>query len=472
MFDRMSRALLSGAAVVVLASGGVAAASITHAASASASKPMVDGYRCTIVGTAASNVLRGTPHNDVICGMGGKDTLIGGGGNDVLIGGNGNDALNGGPGNDILIGGGGNDKLTGGGGIDTASFRDHSTTLVASLATHLETDTTIHQTDHLSGIANLVGGKGNDVLIGSSGNNKLVAGPGNQSLDGGSGNDTLVGSQGDDLLIGGPGNDHISAGSGNDTIDSSEGDDNVDCGTGTTTVSTTSGDTEAPDCRDDNHQQLQRYHGTVSAVDATANTITVQWTEVNSNAQTWLDAHSDPNPVTVSLAGAHIETSGGGNGHGDAVKHEEHGGGSGDTGGTGGTGDHGNGTGTITVGDRVQVEATTDTAGTSLVAVSVHTEGAGNEQHTQEYHGAVTAADTTANTLTVQWTETNDAARAWLASHGNPNPVTISLAGARIEREGGLPIQTGDRVEIEATTDTSGANLIALGVHAQTGGHD
>ena len=127
--------------------------------------------------------------------------------------------------------------------------------------------------------------------------------------------------------------------------------------------------------------------------------------------------------------------------------------------------------GTIQIGDRVEVEATTDTGGTNLVAVSVHTEGAGNEQHTQEYHGTVTGTDTTANTITVQWTETNDAAHTWLAAHANPNPVTISLAGANIEREGGLPIQTGDRVEIEATTDTGGTNLIAVNVHAGTGGH-
>ena len=443
MFSRTSRALLSGAAVVALAAGGVVAASVANGASASTSMPTVDGYHCTITGTPGSNVLRGTPHHDVICGMGGNDTLIGGGGND---------------------------KLAGGGGNDTASFKDHTTTLVASLVTHLETDTAMHQTDHLSGISNLTGGQGNDVLVGSSGNNKLIAGPGNQVLNGGSGNDTLLGGGGHDLLIGGPGHDNISAGTGDDTIDGSDGNDTIDCGTGTSTVSTTGTDSEAPDCNGDAHRSLQRYHGTVAALDATANTVTVQWVEVNDNAQTWLDANGNPEPVVISLVGANIETSGGGHEGDHAIAHDHPSGGSGAQSG-----------GTLLVGDRVEVEATTDTAGTGLVAVSVHTEGAGNEQHMQDYHGTVTSTDTTAGTIAVQWSETNDAATTWLAAHGNPNPITMSVVGANVETGGGHhggesstgsgaagapSIQVGDQVEVEATTSADGAGLVAVNVHA------
>jgi Ca2+-binding RTX toxin-like protein len=66
---------------------------------------------CTIVGTAAGEVLRGTSHRDVICGLGGNDTLIGGRGNDILVGGTGNDRLLGGPGADEMDGGSGNDVI-------------------------------------------------------------------------------------------------------------------------------------------------------------------------------------------------------------------------------------------------------------------------------------------------------------------------------------------------------------------------
>ena len=103
----------------------------------------------------------GNQGNDVLCALGAYDTLVGGSGNDILIG---------------------------RGAHDTASFHDHTTALIASLATGLETDPTIHQTDHMSGIANLVGGQtGNDVLVGNGAGNVLTAGSGNDALEGGPG---------------------------------------------------------------------------------------------------------------------------------------------------------------------------------------------------------------------------------------------------------------------------------------------
>jgi hypothetical protein len=65
----------------------------------------------------------------------------------------------------------------------------------------------------------------------------------------------------------------------------------------------------------------------------------------------------------------------------------------------------------------------------------------------------------------------NDAAQAWLDAQTptkDPNPVTISLNGANIDNQSGQPIQAGDDVEVEATTDTSGTHLIAVNVHADT----
>ncbi len=59
------------------------------------------------------------------------------------------------------------------------------------------------------GIAHILGGAGNDLLIGGSGND---------ILDGGDGNDSIVGNAGNDLLIGGRGDDEIDGGEGNDTL--------------------------------------------------------------------------------------------------------------------------------------------------------------------------------------------------------------------------------------------------------------
>jgi len=91
------------------------------------------GSRCTILGSAAGEVLRGTPGNDVICGRGGSDTIYGGDGHDLILGGYGNDRLYGqggreyvvgGPGADVLRGGGLDDELFGGRGADVLFARD------------------------------------------------------------------------------------------------------------------------------------------------------------------------------------------------------------------------------------------------------------------------------------------------------------------------------------------------------------
>jgi hypothetical protein len=91
------------------------------------------GSRCTISGSAAANVLRGTSGNDVICGKGGNDTIYAGAGHDLVVGGYGYDKLFGhtgrdylasGPGNDTVSGGGGPDELLGGRGRDVLRARD------------------------------------------------------------------------------------------------------------------------------------------------------------------------------------------------------------------------------------------------------------------------------------------------------------------------------------------------------------
>jgi hypothetical protein len=430
------------ASAVVLATGGAALLAVASAAPAGAAMPVIHGHRCTRVTHHAHVTLTGTRGNDVLCGLGGYDTLVGGTGNDILIG---------------------------QGGHDTASFHDHVTGLVASLATGLETDPSAHQTDHLFGISNLIGGqRGNDVLVGNKGNNRLVGGGGNDLLEGGSGNDTLIGGSGRDWLIGGAGRDHIEGKSGNDVIDASDGSDQVDCGSGADVVNKDSSTTESSDCQGDQDQneELQHYHGTVNAVDTTANTITVQYTDVNDSAQTWLDSQNppDPNPVTISLTGANIDFGGGHEGDGGDDQGDDGDAQAADV--TGATGPTGPTAPTIQQGDQVEVEATTTPDGMSLVAVDVHVEG--NEQHLQDYEGTVSSVDTTANTISVQYEDVNDAAQTWLDGHGDPNPVTISLNGASIERDGGGPIQMGDDVEVEAMPDSTGNNLVAVTVQADS----
>jgi Ca2+-binding RTX toxin-like protein len=133
--ERRFRALCAGfcASIAVFARAG-------HAVPATAL--VVDGYRCTIVGTAGPDALAGTSGRDVICGLGGADRIDGGGGNDVLLGGAGNDTLEGNLGRDVLLGGpgadkidawdGARDRLDGGPGSDQA-WVDHSLDVVKSV---------------------------------------------------------------------------------------------------------------------------------------------------------------------------------------------------------------------------------------------------------------------------------------------------------------------------------------------------
>ncbi len=69
------------------------------------------GRRARIVGSDASETLKGTKKADAIVGNGGRDRILGRSGNDRLCGGRGNDLLVGGGGeNDRLLGGKGKDK--------------------------------------------------------------------------------------------------------------------------------------------------------------------------------------------------------------------------------------------------------------------------------------------------------------------------------------------------------------------------
>ncbi len=163
-----------------------------------------------VVGTAASETLRGTRGPDCLLGEGGNDKVLVRNGDDVGLGGPGDDILQGlrdanwlagEEGNDLLLGGRHDDHLDGGTGDDRAYGRTG--------------DDTIH------------GGPDDDVATGGPGEDHIHGGPGTDLLfgdqdddwiRGGPDDDLVVGGPGDDRLNGGPGRDWIFAGSGNDTI--------------------------------------------------------------------------------------------------------------------------------------------------------------------------------------------------------------------------------------------------------------
>lgn len=67
-----------------------------------------------------------------------------------------------------------------------------------------------------SGIDNLSGGAGKDVLNGQEGRDKLKGGSGHDIVIGGIGSDKLYGGKGDDVIIGGKGFDRLKGGAGDD----------------------------------------------------------------------------------------------------------------------------------------------------------------------------------------------------------------------------------------------------------------
>ena len=203
--------------------------------------------------TSSNEKIIGSSFNDIYYGYGGNDLLLGNRGNDTLYGGTGNDTLNGGKGNDTLYGGTGNDTLNGGNGIDTAVFSSRNNRI--NLASTSRQNTRDGK-DILTGIENVKGGGGNDLirgdseanyLYGENGKDRLYGGTGNDRLYGGDGNDGLYGEDGNDLLTGGLGNDQLTGGAGRDTFCISTGvgrDVITDYGTGNDRIRLLGGLTE------------------------------------------------------------------------------------------------------------------------------------------------------------------------------------------------------------------------------------
>jgi len=203
------------------------------------------------------------------------ERLTGGSGNDTLIGNDAANILSGGAGDDFMQGYALGDTFVGGSGIDTVSYAEKNTAVVANLD-GVAGDGTVGEGDTVGlDVENLVGGSGDDTLIGNANANVLTGGPGAdimngaggidtvsyvdhsanvtanldgligdgaagendiigsdvENLIGGSGNDSLTGSNvantlfgadGNDVLIGGLGADIINGGNGSDTVSYAE----------------------------------------------------------------------------------------------------------------------------------------------------------------------------------------------------------------------------------------------------------
>jgi len=174
--------------------------------------------------TSGADLLLGGRGNDSLGGAEGHDYLSGNQGNDSLEGGNGNDTLLGGGGADLLGGNQGDDRLYGGSGNDSLDGGPGNDFLYAGDSQDFVGDYILDVT----GSANqLTGGDGNDYLVGDQGNDALYGGGDNDTLYGANGNDQLFGEGNNDNLDGGEGNDTLDGGSGIDTVSGGNGDDRI-----------------------------------------------------------------------------------------------------------------------------------------------------------------------------------------------------------------------------------------------------
>ncbi len=100
-----------------------------------------------------------------------------------------------------------------GAAADTLDYSMSTKDIKVNLATN-----SASQVGKVTGIENVIGGKGNDILIGNAGVNVLKGSDGNDALLGGDGNDELWGELGRDLLIGGLQIDQLDGGSDDDIL--------------------------------------------------------------------------------------------------------------------------------------------------------------------------------------------------------------------------------------------------------------
>jgi Ca2+-binding RTX toxin-like protein len=196
-----------------------------------------------------AEIIIGGSNGDSITGAAEANTLRGGPGADALNGGGGTDTLLGEDGDDTLGGDGLADVLSGGRGVDTASYADRITTVVATLdgaandGAANEGDLIEEDVEILAGgfaADTLTGGTDADTVRGNDGNDVVAGAGGDDVVEGGGDRDQVAGGSGNDTLRGGPGNDIVAA------RDLSK--DKVECGPGDDAVVADPFDSVAADC--------------------------------------------------------------------------------------------------------------------------------------------------------------------------------------------------------------------------------
>jgi Ca2+-binding RTX toxin-like protein len=168
----------------------------------------------------------GTDYSDSLQSGNDGATLVGGRGADELTGYYGNDVLQGGDGDDTFYDLGGDDVIDGGAGWDRLFLLG-----TGAVSVNLADGTmTGRGNDVVSGIEEVWGSDGDDLLVGDDLANKLYGNDGADILRGGGGNDTIdsdrrgSGDLAGDIVDGGAGDDTISV-SVNDSADGGAGND-------------------------------------------------------------------------------------------------------------------------------------------------------------------------------------------------------------------------------------------------------
>lgn len=187
-----------------------------------------------LIGSVVANILNGRNGDDELRGDAGDDVLNGHSGNDLLYGGTGDDVLDGSTGTNMLygedgddtfLGGYGTNFISGGAGSDTVTYEDlvypFNIHVHLRVAVNLSNDVTSLSAkgDTLTGIENLTGGSGGDLLMGDNAANVLNGLLGDDDLWGGGGNDTLIGGTGADQLYAGCGDDLLWGGAADGDVD-------------------------------------------------------------------------------------------------------------------------------------------------------------------------------------------------------------------------------------------------------------
>jgi T1SS-143 domain-containing protein len=133
-------------------------------------------------------------------------------------------SIHGSSGDDIMIGhdvglqgGAGNDLIFGTGTHDAIDFAETTGPWSFTLGEGGAGTADVNGHDTYGGIANVVGGSGDNQITGNSSDNVLAGGDGSDTLTGGGGHDTLLGDGGNDVMTY-DSDDHFYGGSGFDTV--------------------------------------------------------------------------------------------------------------------------------------------------------------------------------------------------------------------------------------------------------------